>query len=47
MAKRKIGFFVLVFLIFIFLGLAFYFLWQRYHYITTDAVFVQADRLII
>lgn len=44
--KKKIGLFVLVFLIFLFLVAGGYFFWKRYNYVMTDAVFVQADRLV-
>uniref|UniRef100_A0A7V4JQS5 HlyD family efflux transporter periplasmic adaptor subunit n=1 Tax=Thermodesulfobacterium geofontis TaxID=1295609 RepID=A0A7V4JQS5_9BACT len=44
--KKKIGFFILIALAFFFLCWLFYFLWHRYHYAVTDAVFVQADNLI-
>lgn len=46
MAKKKIGVYVLVSLTFVFLCLFVYFLWKRYQYAITDAVFVQADRLV-
>ncbi|PMP97347.1 MAG: EmrA/EmrK family multidrug efflux transporter periplasmic adaptor subunit [Thermodesulfobacterium geofontis] len=44
--KKKIGFFVLIALAIFFLSWLAYFLWHRYHYAVTDAVFVQADNLI-
>jgi len=44
--KKRIGFFILIALALFFLGWLFYFLWHRYHYAVTDAVFVQADNLI-
>jgi membrane fusion protein (multidrug efflux system) len=44
--KKKVGFFVLIVLASFFLGWLLYFLWHRYHYAVTDAVFVQADNLI-
>lgn len=44
--KKKIGFFILIALAFFFLCWLAYFLWHRYHYAVTDAVFVQADNLI-
>uniref|UniRef100_A0A7V6CD58 HlyD family efflux transporter periplasmic adaptor subunit n=1 Tax=Thermodesulfobacterium geofontis TaxID=1295609 RepID=A0A7V6CD58_9BACT len=44
--KKKIGFFILIALALFFLCWLFYFLWHRYHYAVTDAVFVQADNLI-
>ena len=44
--KKKIGFFILIILALFFLGWFIYFLWHRYHYAVTDAVFVQADNLI-
>ncbi len=46
MAKKKIGVYILVGLIIFFLALFGYFLWKRYHYAVTNAVFVQADRLV-
>ncbi len=44
--KKKFGFFVLITLSLFFLSWLAYFLWHRYHYAVTDAVFIQADRLI-
>jgi len=44
--KKKFGFFVLIALALFFLSWLAYFLWHRYHYAVTDAVFVQADNLI-
>ncbi|AEH22403.1 secretion protein HlyD family protein [Thermodesulfobacterium geofontis OPF15] len=44
--KKRIGFFILVALALFFLSWLIYFLWHRYHYAVTDAVFVQADNLI-
>jgi membrane fusion protein (multidrug efflux system) len=46
MSKKRIGVYLLVVLIFIFLSLFGYFIWKRYHYAVTDAVFVQADRIV-
>lgn len=46
MTKRKIGVYILVGLIIFFMLLFGYFLWKRYHYVVTNAVFVQADRLV-
>lgn len=44
--KKKIGFFILIGLALFFVSWLIYFLWHRYHYAVTDAVFVQADNLI-
>lgn len=44
--KKKIGFLILITLAFLFLCWLAYFIWHRYHYAVTDAVFVQADNLI-
>ncbi|MGC9109319.1 MAG: HlyD family secretion protein [Caldimicrobium sp.] len=46
MTKKRIGVYLLVVLIFIFLSLFGYFIWKRYHFAVTDAVFVQADRIV-
>ncbi len=44
--KKKIGFFIIIGLALFFISWLIYFLWHRYHYAVTDAVFVQADNLI-
>uniref|UniRef100_A0A7C4NTR0 Biotin/lipoyl-binding protein n=1 Tax=Thermodesulfobacterium geofontis TaxID=1295609 RepID=A0A7C4NTR0_9BACT len=44
--KKRVGFFILIALALFFLSWLIYFLWHRYHYAVTDAVFVQADNLI-
>lgn len=44
--KKKLGFFIFLGLALFFLSWLIYFLWHRYHYAVTDAVFVQADNLI-
>ncbi len=46
MQKKKIGIYILGFFLLFFLSLFGYFIWKRYHYAVTDAVFVQADRLV-
>lgn len=43
---KKIGFFILIGLALFFLSLFLYFIWHRYTYAVTDAVFVQADTLV-
>ncbi len=44
--KKKLGFFVFIVLALFFLSWLIYFLWHRYHYAVSDAVFVKADRFI-
>lgn len=44
--NRRIGIYFLIGIILIFLGLFVYYIWYRYNYVTTDAIFVQADRMI-
>ena len=46
LGKKRIGLLILGFLLVVFLILGGYFFWKRYHYAITDAVFVQADRLV-
>lgn len=46
MAKKKIGLYILLLLLILLVSLFLYYLWYRYHYVSTDALFVQADRLI-
>ncbi|MCS7279456.1 MAG: HlyD family secretion protein [Thermodesulfobacteriaceae bacterium] len=43
---KKFGFFILIGLALFFLILLIYFIWHRYTYAVTDAVFVQADQLV-
>lgn len=43
---KKFGFFILIGLALFFLILLVYFIWHRYTYAVTDAVFVQADQLV-
>lgn len=44
--NRRIGIYFLIGIILIFLGLFVYYIWYRHNYVTTDAIFVQADRMI-
>uniref|UniRef100_A0A832GP69 HlyD family efflux transporter periplasmic adaptor subunit n=1 Tax=Caldimicrobium thiodismutans TaxID=1653476 RepID=A0A832GP69_9BACT len=46
MAKKKIGLYILLLLFILLVSLFLYYLWYRYHYVSTDALFVQADRLV-
>ena len=41
--KKRLGFLILTFLAIIFISWLIYFIWHRYHYAVSDAVFVQAD----
>lgn len=46
MRSKKFVFFILLGLLFLLLGIFIYFIWKWKNYVTTDAVFVQADRLV-
>ncbi|MFN4196744.1 MAG: HlyD family secretion protein [Caldimicrobium sp.] len=46
MRSKKYVFFILLGLLFILLGIFVYFIWKWKNYVTTNAVFVQADRLV-
>lgn len=47
MSKRGLGLFLIAFLTLILLVLFGYFLWHRYQYAVSNALFVQADRLVL
>lgn len=46
MVNKKIGFFILLFFFLLLLSFFVYFIWKWKNYVMTDAVFVQADRLV-